>query len=465
MKNKINNFYIIVMLLLGSLAVLVYILNGNLLVLTGFFIFFYAVSIIKAIYFFGSLSIYSIYLYTSFFFVYSRLFFDIIGYRSFLVIGFPKEYSFSERTGSIFIISSFVSFFVIDIIYSSKSSPGGVYANNLIKLPSLRNAGIALMCIAFPALLYKLYLQLLFVKANGYLSIYNGELDKLALPAWSRGTGTLFVIGYMLFLASYPPHGYFLIVSAVYLFNALFGSLKGTRSGFLIELIAVIYFYTKFYNKKIKIGRMFFLFGGIILFSVILGYSRANMKFSASAGDVLKGFFYGQGNTIGVPLYLMEAGNRIKYKRFPFIFTSVLEPAFNIIYKDSPTRQIKLEKYSSLPVIATHAISPSMYYAGNGLGGSVLAEMYDFGGIIGVIIWSSLLAVLMLQLEKSMFRKNLYIPFCFFFMSTLIYLPRYHFFGFVEKLHHLILFWLLLALLVFLSYPKKIIRRSYSKIN
>ena len=455
MKKQINYFFIVFVPFTFFSVLAVYYFSYNIKMLALYFLLFYLFVLIKSIYFFGFLSIYSIYLYTSFFFVYSRLFFDLIGFRSFLAIRMPVDFTFSDETGVVFILISFFAFYICDIVFSLNTKKELIIKCNFRHSGNLQNIGILIIIMMMPLLLYKLNMQLQFVRERGYLSIYNGELAGLSYPIWTRGSGTLLIIGYMLFLMSYPRKKIFILVSLLYLFNSFFTSLQGARSVFLIETIVVLYLYSRFYNVKINIGGLIVLFLGIILFSIMIAYSRVNR--SVDSILAINNLFYSQGNTIGVPLAIIENKDNIEYRRFPFIFSSIAEPYFSFIYGGDASLKTTLENFNHIGRITAHKLHAQSYFLGHGMGGSFLAEMYDFGGVFGIILWSVIFAFIISVIEKYfLFRQSL-IPFFYFLIGTYIYLPRGSFFGFINNMHYIFLLFVIFYIFEFLIFPKKLL--------
>jgi len=456
LKKQLFFCYIILVPLLVSFALIHYAVTGVLDALVICFLVCYTATTIKAMYYYGNFSLYAIYLYTSFFFVYSRVFFDFIDYKSFLQISFPVQHIFNTHTGLVFLLVSLLSYYVIDIVFSLNRS-GRQPVNNLHSNIKLQHIGIFLMCISMPPLIYKGYIRLLFVKEHGYLSVYNGMLDDLELPLWTRGTGTIFVLGYMLFVMGYPREKRFVFLSVVFLLNSALNGMKGTRSSFLLDLVTVFYFYVALYNKKIKFKNMVLLLTGIVMFGSIVGHTRENTGINEKIGNLIKGFFYDQGTTIAVPLARIDSDGDIKYRHYPFIFSPMINPFLDLYYGDKVNLKIKLKKYHYFGTITIHKYAPELYYKGMGLGGSVLMEMYDCGGVSGIVFWSALLAWIISSVELNLKKTYLNIPLFWFIVLSVAYLPRYYFFGIIERTHHILLPFIFLFFLKLIIWPKNLL--------
>ena len=463
MAKQIIYFYIVFLPFLFFSSMTIFMFYNDISILIFSFLIFYLLLIVKSVKLNGILSIYSIYLYTSFFFIYSRLLFDLIGYESFLLIGFPVRYTFTKNTGVVFILISFLSFYICDVVFSLKTIRKKTEINNSFKnIKNLEKIGIIMMLLMAPAVLYEIYLKLLFVREYGYLSIYTGELDNLVFPLWTRGTGTLFIVGYMLFITAYPQQKLFIKISFFYLFILFFDTLGGGRLTFLVALVSVIYFYYRFYDqnkgKKIKLKKIIMLFVGIVVFSVLIGNHRVNARTVVST-ELIKSFFHGQGNTIGVPLFVIENRGHIEYRHFPFVFSNLIYPFFELRYGRNASLQTRLEYFNSLGRISVYQLHSEAYFRGAGLGGSFLAEMYDFYGVVGVIIWSSIFGLILSFFEKKKTIRQYTLPIYFFLSKTIIILPRNNFFEFVHRIHHLFIFIAVFYIIDFFIYPKVLLPR------
>jgi hypothetical protein len=182
------------------------------------FVFFYCITLIKAVFLFGYLSLYTLFLATNIFFIYGKLIVHLIGRESFLRFTWPVIFTVSEKTGLTFICIAFLSHYIMDIVFVKNYRPA---KNMLVHYPKMGRFGLVMMLCAFPFILLKLMLIYRFVRENGYLSIYNGELSELTFPFWMSGSGTLFILGYFFVLFSYPDKKVYIISSSLFLIYSL----------------------------------------------------------------------------------------------------------------------------------------------------------------------------------------------------------------------------------------------------
>jgi oligosaccharide repeat unit polymerase len=397
------------------------------------FLIFYAITIIKSIYLFGFFSVYSIYLYAGVFFIYSRFFFDLIGYENFLyVTAHGTSRTFTPTTGFILLCICFLSHYVMDLTYSFLSlSKKEVIIKEINHNDALRAIGIISIFALLPVVLYKLYLQYMYVKSHNYLVIFNGDMaENVKMPFWTYGSGTLFLTAYLLVIISRPSKNVFLMCSFLYLFSMLFSSLRGQRNIFLTNLVAVIFFHMKLYPKKrppLKLLMSLLLI--LVSFSIFMGYLRENNKLSrVDINKLVFNLFYGKGGTILLPLIIIEDGNTLKYHPYPFIFSPLLSLYYKTVYPTIGQSTILVRRYNSLDYVITYKWAPGRFLEGNGLGSSVLAEMYDCGGIAGVIFWSFIAALFFYFIERFVLRNIPCLVLSWFSVVTISWFPRNSFF-------------------------------------
>jgi oligosaccharide repeat unit polymerase len=418
------------------------------------FLLFYCITVVKSIYLFGFLSLYSIYLYAGAFFIYSRFFFDLIGYKSFLYVSiFGVVRNFKNNTGFILICICFLSHYVMDMIYifsvfRKRRIIKEIKHNNIVQ-----SIGLVVMFVVFPVILYKFYIQFMYIRSHGYEVLYNGNmLENVSMPVWTFGSVSLFTFGYLLVLVSRPSKRFFLLSSVLYLGAMLFDSLKGQRSVFLTSVITVIFFYRKLYpGKKISLKLIVSLFLLLVSFSVFITTLRSNTKLSRmDVKTLVFGLFYSQGVSIVLPLIIIEDGDTLKYHSYPFIFSPLFYRYYQTVYPTTAWQSvIKLKRYNGLHDIASYKWTPKGYLNGNGLGSAFLAEMYDCGGILGIIFWSAVAALVFNFIERFLLKNIVCVVMFWFLIKSITYLPRNRFFGSFFDPHLIVFLPILIMIVVF----------------
>jgi oligosaccharide repeat unit polymerase len=385
----------------------------------------------------------------------------------------PAVHTFPEITGIIFICAAFISHYTIDISLSLLNFRNHISKIELKSNITIQNIGLMIMMSALPLILYKLYLQIGYVKNYGYLTLFNGEMNKnVKFPFWTTGSGTLFVIGFLMVLMSYPQRKIFLLSGILYIIFAFTQAFKGSRELFVVSIISIFYFYSKLYKRKISIKVIIGLFMFIIVFSIGIGNFRVGKKQNRNIPVyiTIMNFLYSQGTTIGVPLTIIDRYGKLPYHPFPFIFSWPLRPLFNLLYPNplgtnGEHSKIDLEKHNRLSSITISEISSSAYMKGYGYGGSFLAEMYDCGKFFGVIFWSIMLALLLYKTETGLAKSNMMIPMNWLIVYSIIYLPRNYFFDFLRDGIVYLPFLCIFLLFIKFIIPEKIFHFYVNKNN
>ncbi len=407
------------------------------------FSFFCVITVFRAIKRYGLFSLYCLYLYTSFFFVYSKLFFSALGVTDFLYVDFPGKHHFSENTGIYFIVGSFISFYVLDIFYFCKSwrLPEKIKiksAASLIKQRKIMTRiGTIFMSLAFIPILYKLYLQLQIIRQTGYVSLYTGALDSISYPFWTKGSGTVFYIGFLLVLMSFPGKKTYIYAVLLFIFFRFADALKGGRGGLISTVLAVIYFYYKLYGVKFSIKKMLPLFAVLVVFSAVIGQSRtetAETQKKSVSTKLLCDFVINQSGSIGSPLAVIEFVQKQKpFRHYPYIFSLLFTPIYNFISPETesvPSLE-RLQLRNEMEGIITYLYSPFMYKSGFGIGATFSGEMFDCFGLLGIVFWTIMLGRLILFVEKSCTFGGRKMFWAWFIACSVIVLPRSHFFDFL----------------------------------
>jgi hypothetical protein len=418
------------------------------------FVFFYSITLVKAIFLFGYLSLYTLFLAANIFFIYGKLIVHLAGKESFLRFTWPVLFTVSEKTGLIFICIAFLSHYIMDIVFVKHYKPA---KNMLVHYPAMEKLGLATMLCTFPLILLKLMLIYRFVRENGYLSIYNGKLSELIFPVWMSGSGTLFVLGYFFILFSYPNKKVYFVSSSLFLIYSLADSLKGGRTAFLTAIIITLYMYSKFYTLKIKLKSIVIIILFFLIFSSALGQLRTTSRVEKISAQDLVLFALGGGSSSVVMLGI-EYQDDLKYRHYPYIFSALVYPIQRYLHPSSGQDDVSLKYYNFLGSELMHKLSPSLYYNGTGLGEALLSQMYDSGKFLGIIFWSILIAYLFLLTDRFIVLKNIYIPLCWIIAKSIPMLPRNPLFAFAGNIYFVIIFFIFLVLLNFVFFPKKINR-------
>ena len=391
-----------------------------------FFTMLYFFTVIALIKKEGFIGIYQFYLYTSGLFLYSRIFFDFINYDSFLHVSFPGTHYYSYDIGIVYLTICYLHVFIVDFVYNYKNSKISV---NLITYKKgeeeIGKVSFALLLLIFPLVLYKMYLQYMYVRQNGYLSIFIGDgLATLNYPFFLRGIPTLFVI--LLVFVLYSGNVKQVRISLIlFLVFELSNSLKGQRTLFISSVLLVLFFLVTRLGKKIKFRQLLVLLVGLVLFSQVMLINRdKNQKANFKNSTVISDFFYQQGTSIVVPLYTIENYHLNNYRTGFYLFNPIKNLFITRLYPTSGQTKTRLVHYNYLSDQIEFDFFPEGYYLGNGVGSSDLAEYYDFYKYFGVALFSIVLALILKFISNNFYRSFFSFIFSFYSLQTIIMMPR-----------------------------------------
>lgn len=403
------------------------------------------------------LNSYMIFLYTMFLFNFSRVFLDLVNYREFgWATKFANYYFFYDvrhEILNIFIIVMLFTHlgFIIGILkderkdIDSKTS----LSNNSI----YEKLGMVLFFLSSPALAYKMFIQLRIILRTGYEAYYTGVLQKVDYPFFTKGSGTLMTIGFLIFLMSIPSKRKFLTVSSIYLMVKLLDSFKGARAIFLTQLLFIMWYYTKVYGIKIRIQSMVKLMGFTVVFSQLLVSIRSRKLFSFDLINSIYNFLFSQGVSYLVLGYTIDFKDKIVGEgSYPYIFQGI----FGFRAQSLET----LESSNSIADKLTYMLSPSAYLRGEGIGSNYMAEMYDLG-YFWIVLISILLGIIIVKYEKYSVKNRFLLLTTYYFIPNLFYMPRGSFFGIAGLLGNMALMIGVYVLAASFNYIYKKIEEKY----
>lgn len=399
------------------------------------FMITYVYTVIFSIRYYGFLSIYNIFLYTSAFFIYDCFFFTVFLGENFLLQTFPTKHLFSEEIGLKFIIICWLTVYIMHITYClfpKKKYPSIPFDKNFNQF------GKIIMIVFFIPVMVKLIIQFNFIRINGYLSMYTDAFAEIKYPVWTSGSFIFFTSGYCIFLASFPKQKEYLIYTflcaLVYFANAL----KGQRGGFLSIILYFVFFYTKHYNIKLKLNKVILLVVIGVIFIGVMGNVRTSYGDSKKSDltldtkELIHKLVYTQTTTRAVPMYIIQGG--LKYHDYPFILSSFISPYLQIKYpSEGGQTDVVAKHYNKTTAVITYNISKRAYLGGNGIGSAFIGEAYDFFGFIGIILFSILLSIFFVFCDSSRLHvKRSLIPLLFFILQGMPILPRANIFRFID---------------------------------
>lgn len=371
------------------------------------------------------LNSYMIFLYTLFLFNFTRVFLDIVGYKEFgWATKFANYYFFYDVRIEI------INVFLLVLLFTHLGFFIGIINETESEMKSrvtLKNRkiytdfGMFLFIIALPALAYKMFIQLRIILQAGYEAYYTGILKGVDYPFFTKGSGTIMTIGFLIFLISVPSKKKFLTVSSLYLMVKLLDSFKGARAIFLTQLLFIMWYYAKVYGIKIKMKTMGKLVGFTVIFSQLLVSVRSKKVFSLDLINTVYNFLFSQGVSYLVLGYTIDFKSRIVGQgSYPYVFQG--------IFGFKPQSLETLTTTNSLADKLTYLLNPTAYLKGEGIGSNYIAEMYDLG-YLWIIIMSVLLGIFIVKYEKYVVKNRFLLLTSYYFIPNLFYIPRGSFFG------------------------------------
>ena len=434
------------------------------------FSFLYLFTILYSIKKFGLMSLYTIYTFTSAFFMYDCIFMTLMfSDKNFLVQTFPVKYTFSIDIGMKFLICCFIAVFSSHVSYCFffKKDNKGLQIRTLIKGSKSIKKIAVFLCIlfAFP-LAYKIYLQLSFVRSHGFSAVYTSGFTNIKYPFWCSGAFLLFNSAYYIFLATKPSKKEFLFVTSIYIFMYVFNSLKGGRGGIIALFVVTFYLLVKEYKITVNIKKVICFFIFIIFFimgitSIRQSYevNTVQNKTSVSVGKVIKELLWDQTTSRAVPMLIMR-GN-LKYHPYPFLFTPITERFITIFHKYKAASIESIENLNDPSIVLIANVQMYGALTGRGYGSALLGEAYECYGIIGIVFFYVLVSFIISVLEARCLNfRGIFIPFFYVLLTTIPIIPRKEILQLLKyNLNSLVVCYILFfAILVFVRYGGKSIK-------
>lgn len=396
---------------------------------------------------YGFFSVYTLFLVFSFFFIYDAVILDIVNYeglKDFTVIKFPQKHTFSFETGRKFLFYSEIFFFILDFAYRTsywrKISPLCLVNNDNVMIEKkwlfINKIVYFGIVFVFPFALLRMYFYMRYFREKGYLYVLTNGIEEGVIPSWTNGMVGIAYVLFLLAIINPLEKQKFLLVCFLMSIIFFVKGFAGNRGGFLYSFFAiVVVFVSLFYKKKVSLIKIVCLIFFCLFFAVYVGNTRNNSHGDKTArslvkADILLNFFANQTNSRGVLLSVLE--NEIPFHTYPFIFA----PLINEFRDDEENRMIRIKETNSINLLTAYSISPSKIVESGGLGGSVIAEFIDCGGILGIVFWGFVLTMQIILLENFSNTSNLLRPFYFTMMSNMMHNPRGYFFGFIGEMKY-----------------------------
>lgn len=279
-----------------------------------------------------------------------------------------------------------------------------------------------------PALIYYFSYFKQLILAGGYRNMYELGISTSDLNIFIRLSDDLMKLGFFLILASKSRLNRLIIPCIIYLLLYFIQSiLSGSRVHFISQsLFLLVYFSMRIRIKMLNIAVILFFF---IFFSIFTGYLRSTTDHDYNAAttklvdnaisdEIVETFLVGQGSSmhvVGVTVDLSNKGiidHSMRYLTFPLYNNSG--------YVKGRSRN----DYYNLADRLSAVLIPKDFLYGAGLGSSIIAEFYIYGGVFTVIIFSILYSVLICLFDLSKFKSNQRLLFFMIILPGLFYVGR-----------------------------------------
>ena len=438
-----------VIFLMGCVA---YVLSNSLNPLMIGFLSVYAITVLFTVVHFGWISLYSIFLYTSAFFIYDCFIFTLTGRYNFLKQTFPITYTLPDDVGRTFIIVCVVCVYVMHLTYCLCKKSKIKREINYETRPDFVRCGKIIMLVFLIPLLAKIYIQVSYIRAHGYLSMY-AEQGEFEFPFWVSGAFTFFISGFVLFLSGKPEKKELIKWSAFYFVVFSLSSLRGQRGPILSLLLFLLCLFVKKFSLRIKIRHLLMLLVVVIAFTYSLGNLRksyggnqSTKKSKINISAVAESVLYSQTTTRAIPLLIINGD--VDYHPYPFIFTPITLPFSRMIWPEENRTEISGQKYNIMGRTLLYNVSKRAYLQGYGYGGAFIGEAYDCGGFIGLVFWSIFLAYICAFLDFSDFMLSpKVLPLVFLFLFDFGMLTRERLLAVATKYNYLIFIYFVILIL------------------
>lgn len=282
--------------------------------------------------------------------------------------------------------------------------------------------GKKLMTFSIPFVFLQYLFEFYYIFKNGYLAIYSIGLNNIDYPLpFLRFSYYFFFIGYFLVVISNCSYVIFKKYSYIFLFFALLNSLKGGRAEIMIPICYFLWISNLIYGKRLQIKKIIYLFLLVLLSANFLSQFRTDND-SLPISKIFYSVIASQGRSTQTFALYLKNSEELDNLENCFIIANLAVPIINFQHPEAYNQGQNIEsvKYSkNFKLIITYFLNESYYLAGGGIGGTYIAELYQFG-IIGVIFFSLIFGTY-LRYHKFFFNIP-YIKFISFFLFSHIFI-------------------------------------------
>ncbi len=392
---------------------------------------------------YGAFNLYVLFLFTMFIFIYARIFLDILGFFDFGEAYLMDSIYLPVRVQFELLSLLIISLLCINLGHSFRTPNDLKEHFRFEYFPELEWWSLFFFLLSLPGTAYKYLLELKVILANGYLALFDGTLAELSYPLWTAGAGTLFICSYAIFLSSRPSRKKFLIVSFIFFFLNFLNMLKGSRSRIFVPLLFILWFYYTFYKEKptVSFWKLALIATGAIIFSQWMVVHRVGSDV-IELSNVLNLFLVEQGVSVLILGYMIFYKNIFVNNSIPYI----LGPLSLIGIGEGQTFE-SIQQTHLLSHKLTYFLSPESFFNGAGVGSSFLGEFYDLG-IVAFVFLSLFVGYIISHMVSYVKKSRLIFVLSYFFVQTIVYMPRNSFFPLLVEVLPCLLFYFIIMWVV-----------------
>lgn len=335
---------------------------------------------------------------------------------------------FDNKTVMFTVFSLVYSINLVSICFALFNS----YTNSVIKINKHRGIEWLLIAIFSLSSLFVAikYIELfLYLKEYGYLSIYSSFYSRL--PNVIHQIANLYRISFFCLLALFPRKKLVVGSSLAFVIVSSLTMLSGARGTLMINLIVLfLYLFIRDYFKIDE--KPFFTKKNIIICLVcipilILIMNGINLlrygNFSDKQGvmESMQSFFYNMGGSSKVISYSYVYNSQLNHD---FIYS--LSPITNIFYPTSfsPNTVEMATLTNNFQYAISYLALDARYLAGEGIGGSYIAEIFVDFGFYGITIISCLYGLFLAKVPQMFKRGFIYGAIALLSISAIMWAPR-----------------------------------------
>lgn len=371
-------------------------------------------------------SIYQVYLISFFVFLLARVFLNCVGLFDLRYMNHFQRVYMSDAVAqeainllTVFLIGTSYAwiFFGYERTNQFFECRSNLSINNIIK--SLYYLYVGLFIV-------KLFYVFRYTRQFGYLAIFNGTISSMHFPIIFSGVATITETLFIILLFFNRDEKSFKHYSVILLVAGFVKMCTGQRGYALVLLMFLLYMYSSYY-KEIKITNWKIIISGLVI--PILIQFIYNVRYGLESGlreiirnnvyikvlEAIGGSLEAIGNTV---IYDSEFTNKVPFLLGYFVDLFSTEPAGQVL------EDITTGNY--LGDHLTYAVNRNAFYAGHGIGTSLVAEAYSsFNKNLVLVFIFAFLVCLVAHLIANYAYKNIYLfGFSYYFLTDFIYSPR-----------------------------------------